>query len=380
MVNSEKLKEQSLAARGDDKLLYTPGPLTTSMAVKKTMLRDLGSRDHEFIRIVKEIRQKLLEAGGVAGKGYETVIMQGSGTFGLESVLGSVIPPDGKLLVVVNGAYGRRLVQMAKVLKIECADLVFPEDTPAEAAGVKQALEKDPAITHVAIIHCETTTGLLNPIKEIGELVSGRGLTYIVDAMSSFGGIPTDIEACKIDYLISSANKCIEGVPGFSFAIVRREALDKTEGYARSLSLDLRAQLLGLEANGQFRFTPPTHSILAYHQALLELEEEGGVEGRYQRYLDNYNTLVAGMRELGFVEYLKKELQGPIITSFRFPESPNFKFEDFYNKLNEKNLVIYPGKVSDADCFRIGNIGRLYPEDVKGLLAVVKQVKEEMGF
>ncbi len=380
MSNSEKLKERSLAERGDDKLLYTPGPLTTSMAVKKAMLRDLGSRDHEFIRIVKEIRQKLLEAGGVVGKGYETVIMQGSGTFGLESVLGSVIPSDGKLLVVVNGAYGRRLVQMAKVLKIECADLVFSEDTPAEVDGVKRALEQDSAITHVAIIHCETTTGLLNPIKEIGELVSGRGLIYIVDAMSSFGGIPTDIEACKIDYLISSANKCIEGVPGFSFAIVRREALDKTEGYARSLSLDLRAQLLGLEANGQFRFTPPTHSILAYHQALLELEEEGGVEGRYQRYLDNYNTLVAGMRELGFVEYLKEELQGPIITSFRFPESPNFKFEDFYNKLNEKNLVIYPGKVSDADCFRIGNIGRLYPEDVKALLAVVKQVKEEMGF
>ena len=223
------------------------------------------------------------------------------------------------------------------------------------------------------MIHCETTTGLINPIQEIGEIVKRFGKDYFVDAMSSFGAIPFNLAECGIDYMVSSANKCIEGIPGFGIILAKRDTLLKTEGYARTLSLDLLAQFLGLEKNGQFRFTPPTHALLVYHQALLELEAEGGVEGRAARYRDNYNTLISGMRAMGFKEYLKPEDQGYIITSFPYPDHPNFNFEEFYRRLNDQEYVIYPGKVSEADCFRIGSIGRIFPADVRALLAAIRE-------
>jgi len=258
-----------------DKILFTPGPLTTSRTVKQALLRDLGSRDYEFIRIVADIRQWLLEIGGVADNGYEAIIMQGSGTFSLESVISSTISPGGKLLVIINGAYGRRIAQIAKVYDIEVVPLTYPENRPPDLAEIEAALIADEAITSVAVIQCETTTGLINPIKEIGEIVKRFGRDYFVDAMSSFGAIPINLAECGIDYLVSSANKCIEGIPGFGIILARRDTLLKTEGYARTFSLDLLAQLLRLEKDGQFRFTPPTHSLIAYHQALLELEAEG---------------------------------------------------------------------------------------------------------
>jgi 2-aminoethylphosphonate-pyruvate transaminase len=305
--------------------------------------------------------------------------MQGSGTFGVESVIGSVVPPGGKLLVVINGAYGERIARIASVLKIDASLLRCPEDAPPNPEDVGRALAGDPAVTTVAVVHCETTTGIMNPVEEIGRAVRKRGAVYVVDSMSAFGAVPFDLEACAIDYLISSANKCIEGVPGFSFAICRRDALAATEGWARSLSLDLLAQWRGLEANGQFRFTPPTHAILAFDQALRELAAEGGVEGRARRYRANHDRLVEGMRRLGFKEYLKPELQGAIITSFRYPDDPAFVFEEFYDRLGARGFVIYPGKVSDADCFRIGTIGRIFEADVRGLLAAIRETMEEMG-
>ncbi len=362
-----------------DKILYTPGPLTTSRTVKQAMLRDIGSRDFEFIQLVKNIRQQLLEVGQVAGQGYEAIIMQGSGTFGIEAVLSSVTPPDGKWLVIINGAYGHRIDHIANVLKIETIPLVYDEDRTPNLKEIEDALTVDKSITNVAVVHCETTTGLINPIKEIGGIVKEFGKRYFVDAMSSFGAIPLNIADCEIDYLVSSANKCIEGVPGFSFAIARREALLETEGYARSVSLDLLAQLKGLETNGQFRFTPPTHTLLAFGQALTELKQEGGVAGRAARYKHNYETLIAGMRQMGFTEYLEPEDQGYIITSFRYPTHPNFDFNEFYERLNNKDFVIYPGKVSNADCFRIGNIGRIFESDVQGLLAAIRETLIEMG-
>jgi 2-aminoethylphosphonate-pyruvate transaminase len=361
-----------------DKILFTPGPLTTSQTVKSAMLRDLGSRDFAFIEAIRTIRQHLLNIAGVNKGDYEAVPMQGSGTFAIEAVLSSTIPQDGKLLVVINGAYGKRIHHMAKVLKIDVDALTYPENTPPKPADVEEKLANDSAITHVAVIHCETTTGMMNPIQEIGKIVKKHTRIFFVDAMSSFGAVPIDFNACHIDYLVSSANKCIEGVPGFAFAICRNEVFLKTEGYARSLSLDLYSQWKGLESNGQFRFTPPTHTLLAFHQALLELQEEGGVEARANRYRTNYETLVAGMRKLGFQEYLPAELQGYIITSFLFPTHPNFKFETFYEALNQKDQVIYPGKVSDADCFRIGNIGRIFPSDVQTLLGAMQQTLEEL--
>lgn len=363
-----------------DHLLFTPGPLTTSQSVKQAMLRDLGSRDFGFIHLVRAIRRRLVLLGEVTEEVYTAIPMQGSGTFALEAVLSSTVPSDGKVLVIVNGAYGRRVVQMAEILKINVVVLELPENQRPDPAAIDAMLAQDPAITHVCVAHCETTTGIFNPVEAIGEVVQRHKRIYFVDAMSSFGAVPLNLATAGIDYLVSSANKCIEGVPGFAFVIAKKSTLLATEGYARSLSFDLLAQYQGLEKNGQFRFTPPTHTMLAFHQALLELTEEGGVTGRAARYQKNYETLLAGMRALGFTEYLAPADQGYIITSFRYPEHPNFNFDDFYRRLNDRGYAIYPGKVSNADCFRIGHIGRLFPTDMQNLMAAVREVKGEMGF
>lgn len=363
-----------------DKRLFTPGPLTTSRTVKEAMLRDLGSRDFEFIETVKDIRQRLLAVGEVAQPEYEAILMQGSGTFGLEAVLSSTVPPEGKVLSVVNGAYGRRISQMAAVLKIPVHELTVAENSMPDPTEIDQIMAADPTISHVVMAHCETTTGIINPVKEVGEVVAKHGRIYFLDAMSSFGAVPLNLSENHIDYLVSSANKCIEGVPGFSFILARHSTLLDTEGYARSLSFDLLAQWKGLEGNGQFRFTPPTHTLLAFHQALLELEEEGGVEGRAERYRRNHEVVIQGMRKLGFSEYLEPEKQGYIISSFNYPNDPKFDFDAFYQQLNEMDLVIYPGKVSDADCFRIGHIGRLFEEDMHALLHGIAHVLDELDF
>lgn len=362
-----------------DKLLFTPGPLTTSATVKEAMLSDLGSRDIAFIQMVREIRDELLAIAGVSRQTYTAVVMQGAGTFGVESVLSTAIPSTGKLLVLANGAYGQRMAQIARVLRLETIVAEVPENRRVSPESVSDALARDPAITHVACVHCETTTGLLNPVEEIGPIVRGAGRTFIVDAMSSFGGVPLDVAGAGIDYLVSSANKCIEGVPGFSFVIARRDALEKTEGTASSVSLDLHSQWRELERSGQFRFTPPTHVLLAFRQALRELAEEGGVTGRAVRYRSNHEVLVGGMQRLGFETYLPPEDQGYIITSFRYPAHPQFNFEELYRRLSEKGFVIYPGKVSRADCFRVGTIGRLQPSDVTDLLKAFATTLSEMN-
>lgn len=366
-------------AGGADKKLFTPGPLTTSPSVKQAMLRDLGSRDFEFIELVHRVRSRLLALAGVSpAAGYEAVLMQGSGTFAVEAVLGSSVPRDGKLLVIANGAYGERMLRIATVLGIASRALRCPEDAVPEAVDVERALAADPAVTTVAIVHCETTTGIVNPIDAIGTVVCRFGKTYCVDAMSSFGGIPLDLAGGTIDFAMTSANKCLEGVPGVSIVLARRSALEDAAA-ARSLSLDLRAQWRGLEADGQFRFTPPTHVILALSQALDELAAEGGVPGRAARYAANHARLLAGMQELGFEPYLRSALRGYVIASFRYPVDPHFDFETFYARLNERGLVIYPGKVSRADCFRIGTIGRLFPDDIDLLLATIRATLLEMG-
>jgi 2-aminoethylphosphonate-pyruvate transaminase len=331
------------AAEARDKVLFTPGPLTTSRMVKEAMLRDLGSRDFEFIALVREIREALLRLAD-AGKTHEAVLMQGSGTFGVEAVVSSTTPPAGKWLVVANGAYGERIATMAA------------------RAGIAHAVLR----------------GIVNPVTAIGDVVHGHGRVFAVDAMSSFGAVPIDVGGAHIDFLVSSANKCLEGTPGVAIVLARREALACTEGYARSLSLDLFDQWRGLEANGQFRFTPPTHVLLALRQALRELDAEGGVDGRARRYRANYEALVAGMRATGFTEYLRPERQGYVITSFRYPQHPRFSFEEFYQGLNRKGMVIYPGKVSNADCFRIGNIGRISTTDIEALLVLIRETLSEM--
>jgi 2-aminoethylphosphonate-pyruvate transaminase len=360
------------------KFLFTPGPLTTSETVKQAMLRDLGSRDAEFLGVVRKIRRRLLELGNVADGSYEAVLMQGSGTFAIESVISSVLPHEGKLLVLVNGAYGERMAKIGRTLGIATETLIFPEWRPVDPAETRQTLARDPAITHVGVIHCETSTGIVNPVREIGRVVKEQGRVFIVDAMSSFAGMPMEVGSWGIDFLVSSANKCVQGVPGFAFVLARGELLVEVGNHARSVSLDLVSQWKGLEGDGQFRFTPPTHVLLAFWQALQELEQEGGIVARAARYAANQRVLLEGMKELAFDTYLAPEDQSHIITSFRYPKHPNFNFSRFYEHLSRKGFVIYPGKVSDADCFRIGTIGHLFPEDLKALVAAVRQTLTEM--
>ena len=360
------------------KLLFTPGPLSTSSTVKEAMLEEWGSRDSAFMNAVKEIRTGLLELAHVSKEqGYECVIMQGSGTFAVESVISSTVGKKDVLLVLVNGAYGERIVKMASIHQLNHLVIRFEEDETVTAEATEQYLHTHPEITHVACIHSETTTGLINPVTAIGAICKKYNKVFVVDAMSSFGGMEMDMTEMYIDFLVSSSNKCIEGVPGFAFALCRKAALEKAKGQARSLSLALYEQWAGLESNGQFRFTPPTLSIMAFRQALKELREEGGVKARANRYKTNKQILDAGMARLGFKQYLRPEIQGHIITSFLYPKDPSFHFETFYNQLNSRGFVIYPGKLSKTDAFRIGNIGQIFPEDVKALIAAVKEVLEE---
>ncbi len=359
-------------------LLFTPGPLTTSKTVKEAMLQDVGSRDYAFINAVKDIRNGLLHLAHVSKKeGYECVIMQGSGTFGVESVISSVVGKNDVLLVLANGAYGERILKMAGIHQLNHHALRFPEAEIVTPEAAESFLKEHSEITHVACIHSETTTGSINPITAIGAVCKKYNKTFIVDAMSSFGGVQFDMMESQVDFLLSSSNKCIEGVPGFAFALCKKTELEKAKGQARSLSLDLYEQWAGLEANGQFRFTPPTLSIMAFRQALRELEEEGGVKAREKRYKTNKQTLDEGMAELGFKQYLRPEIQSHIITSFLYPDDPSFNFENFYQKLNERGFVIYPGKLGKIDAFRIGNIGQIFPDDVKALIVAVKEVLEE---
>jgi 2-aminoethylphosphonate-pyruvate transaminase len=362
-----------------DKLLFTPGPLTTSLTVKQAMLRDAGSWHFEFNDLVRSIRERLLAVAGLScGSGYECILLQGSGTFGVEAVFASCVPPQGKVAVLANGAYGERIVQMLQLAKIDHLVLRDPEHIPNNSAALDRALASDPAITHVAVVHCETTTGILNPIWDIGQIVKRHNRIYVVDAMSSFAGIPIDLAATHIDYLVSSANKCIEGVPGFCFVLARQSALHACEGYARSLSLDLLGQLRGFEKNGQFRFTPPTHALLAFATALNELDQEGGVTARGARYQRNHRALLEGMQKLGFQPYLEAAVQSYIITSFHYPTDPRFTFPEFYQKLSDKGYLIYPGKISQANTFRIGSIGRIYKSDICGLLGAIQDTVQEM--
>jgi 2-aminoethylphosphonate-pyruvate transaminase len=361
------------------KLLFTPGPLTTSATVKEAMLRDLGSLDSDFLTSVRSIRTQLLDLGPYSPEDYECVLMQGSGTFVVESVISSVVPRDGKLVVLVNGAYGRRIAQIARVHGIALEVLEIAENKKFTPELVAEYLNFATGITHVAVVHCETTSGVLNQIEEIGDAVHRAGAVYIVDAMSSFGAIPIDMVGSHIDFLISSANKCIEGVPGFGFVLAKRRALGSAKGNARTLSLDLYDQWASMEANGHFRFTPPIHTILAFEQALNELKGEGGVRARGERYRQNHIALCRGMKAIGFEVYLAEEDQSFIITSFRYSSNPAFQFADFYERLWKAGFAIYPGKLSHELCFRIGTIGRITSSNVEALLEAIRLVLREMG-
>lgn len=337
-----------------------------------------------MIEVIQEIRDKLLAMAGVSqANGWECVLVQGSGTMAVESVVTSCVPsPElgGRLLVASNGAYGARMAQMARMSGIEVDVISYDETETVKPEDVVEALKKH-SYTHVGVIHHETTAGSLNPVQSIGQAIRefDPSISFIVDSMSGFGAYGVELEASNVSYLVSSANKNIEGVPGFAFALCRRDKLETEGSNARSLSLDLLAQWQGLENNGQFRFTPPCHALLAFRQALAEHEAEGGMAGRLARYDANFQVLKAGLAELGFHPYLSDEVQGSIITTFLFPDDPNFDFSRFYTELSNQGLVIYPGKLTKAQCFRLGTIGRLFPHDLQNLVLNVKNVLTDMG-
>lgn len=357
--------------------LLTPGPLTTTDTVKKEMLFDHCTWDDDYKQITQEIRGKLLKLAHVSEEDYTVILMQGSGTFGVESVLTSVIGKDEKLLIVANGAYGKRMADIAEHAGIAYVMYLQDYDKIPDAAVVEKMIQEDPAITHVSMVHSETTSGILNDIQAVGKVVKEYGKVFIVDAMSSFAGVDIPVKEWGIDFLISSANKCIQGVPGFSFIIANRKLLLESAGKARSLSLDLYDQWKTMEVDGKWRFTSPTHVVLAFAQALRELEAEGGIPARNRRYSENNKLLIEEMAKLDIHPYIEAEHQGPIITTFFYPEHKNFSFAEMYNYIKERGYAIYPGKVTEAETFRIGNIGEIYKEDIKKVTALIKEFLEK---
>lgn len=351
--------------------LLTPGPLTTTDTVKQEMLVDRCTWDDDYKVVTQRIRRQLLKLAHVSEDDYTAVLMQGSGTFGVEGVLTSVVGDQDKVLICSNGAYGKRMVDICQHSRVPYVHYAQDYDKVPDPARVAQLLAQDPTITHVAMVHSETTSGILNDIQSVGKVVHDAGKTFIVDAMSSFGGVDIPVAQWNIDFLVSSANKCIQGVPGFSFILCRRDKLLASEGKARSLSLDLLDQWKGMEKDGKWRFTSPTHVVLAFAKALEELEEEGGIPARSRRYAENNRLLIEKMKALGFATYVGASHQGPIITTFFYPAGVSFQFSDFYNYIKERGYAIYPGKLTEMDSFRIGNIGEIYPQDIEKLTAII---------
>lgn len=360
------------------KYLLTPGPLTTAPATREAMLRDWGSRDDDFKALTKRVRVRLTAlAGGVSN--FSTVPVQGSGTFAIEAAVGTFVTRDGRLLVLVNGAYGRRIARIAEIIGRDVETYETEEDTPPDMGRLDEFLAADPNITHVAAVHCETTSGLLNPIADVAAVVARHGRNLLIDAMSSFGALPLDVGQVPCTAIVSSANKCLEGVPGLSFVVAETGALAAAAGNAHSLSLDLHDQWLGFEKSGEWRFTPPTHVLAALDAALDAHEAEGGIDGRRARYSRNCELLTDGMRGLGFETFLSDSLQAPIIVTFRTPADPAFDFDRFYQALHGKGYAIYPGKLTRSPSFRIGCIGHVDEAVMRGVVSAVGDVLDNLG-
>lgn len=359
--------------------LLTPGPLTTSREVKEAMLRDWGSWDADFRAMTAELRQRLLALTGDTRDELDCVPIQGSGTFAVEAMLASFVPRDGKILVLANGAYGLRAAQTLAYLGRDHVVIDKGDYLPPRGDEVGAALDADPAITHVIAIHCETSSGILNPVEEISEAVYARGRKLLIDSMSAFGAVDLDINKVRYEAMVSSANKCIEGVPGFGFVIARKTELEAAKGRSHSISLDVHAQWAHMCKTGQWRFTPPTHVVAAFIEALRQHDAEGGVAGRGARYTRNRDVMVEGMRELGFETLLKDRWLSPIIVTFFCPADPNFDFDRFYGLMKDKGFIIYPGKLTVVDSFRVGVIGRMDEHVMRKVVAAAGDALTQMG-
>ncbi|MDP5219374.1 2-aminoethylphosphonate--pyruvate transaminase [Ruegeria sp. 2205SS24-7] len=367
------------APRLGEPYLLTPGPLTTSYEVKEAMLRDWGSWDDDFRAMTRDLRSRLLALLGPGAEAFDCIPIQGSGTYAVEAMLGSFLPRNGKALVLANGAYGQRAVKTLTCLGRDYTVLDKGDYLPPRGAEVAHLLGDDPAITHVVAIHCETSSGILNPIDEIAEATYAAGRKLLIDSMSAFGAIelrPSDI---RYEAMVSSANKCIEGVPGFGFVIARTSELEAARGNSHSLALDVYDQWECMERTGQWRFTPPTHAVAAFLKALWAHEAEGGVAGRGARYARNRDVVVDGMRALGFETLLDDRWLSPIIVTFFCPDDPRFDFNRFYELMKDRGFIIYPGKLTVVDSFRIGCIGQMDEHVMRQVVEAAKETLDDMG-
>ena len=360
-----------------DPILLTPGPLTTALSTKVAMLRDWGSWDSSFNAITATIREQLLDIVSAQGS-HVCVPMQGSGTFSVEAAVNTLVPRDGHLLVLVNGAYGKRLAKLAQMMGRRVSVFETAEDVPTTPGDVERLLSADPGVTHVGLIHCETSTGILNPLAEIAAVVARHGAHLVVDAMSSFGALPIDARTMPFDALIAASGKCIEGPPGMGFVIAQRGALERGAANSASLSLDLYDQWQYMEKTTQWRYTPPTHVVAAFAAALEAFVAEGGQAARLARYARNCDMLVAGMSELGFRPFLDPAIQAPIIVTFHAPADPRYSFREFYDRVREKGYVLYPGKLTQVETFRVGCIGAIGPDEMRQAVNAVRDTLREM--
>ncbi|MDQ3215386.1 MAG: 2-aminoethylphosphonate--pyruvate transaminase [Pseudomonadota bacterium] len=364
--------------RGNDPILLTPGPLTTSLRTKQAMLSDWGSWDAAFNAVTASIRRDVVEIIN-GGDDYTCVPLQGSGTFSVEAAIGTLVPRDGKVLVPNNGAYCARIVRICKYLGRAVVDLAVPEDQPATGVIVDAALLADPSITHVAQVHCETGAGMLNDLSGVSRACSAHGRALIVDAMSSFAALPIDVRATPFDALVAASGKCLEGVPGMGFVIVKKSLLESRAGNAHSLAMDLHDQYVYMEKTTQWRYTPPTHVVAALRVAIDQFLEEGGQSKRLARYSANCATLIDGMARLGFRPFLKPATQAPIIVTFHAPPDPAYDFKTFYEMTRDRGYILYPGKLTQVETFRVGCIGAIDANEMRNVVSAVEQTLEAMG-
>ncbi|HJV11034.1 MAG TPA: 2-aminoethylphosphonate--pyruvate transaminase [Burkholderiales bacterium] len=356
-------------------ILLTPGPLTTSTATKLAMVRDWGSRDTGFIQLNRRVREMLLDVVN-ARETHVCVPLQGSGTFAVEAMLGTMVPKNGHVVVPLNGAYCKRIQRILTILGRRVTAIEYEEREPVRAADIDAALKKDASITHVALVHCETSTGVLNPLADVAAVVARHQKSLLVDAMSSFAAVPVE---GAFDALVAASGKCLEGPPGMGFALIRRSALEKCAGNAHSLVLDLHDQWINMEKTAQWRFTPPTVIVAALHAALEQFVAEGGVAARGARYRRNCEVLIDGMTRLGFKPFLDARHQAPVIVTFHAPSDPNYDFQRFYDRVREKGFVLYPGKLTQIDTLRVGCIGAIDEHAIRAAVHTIADTVAEQN-
>ena len=361
-----------------DRILLTPGPLTTSLRTKLAMLRDWGSWDADFNAVTARIRRQLLDI--VHGSDSHVVVpLQGSGTFSVEAAVATLVPRDGHVLVLDNGAYCKRFGKLSTLMGRRTTILERAEDEPVSAEELDAQLHKDPSITHVGLIHCETGTGVLNPLHAVSEVCKRHGKGLIVDAMSSFAALDIDARTVHFDALIAASGKCVEGVPGMGFVFIRKAVLEACAGNSHSLAMDLYDQHAYMEKTTQWRFTPPTHVVAALAEALAQFDEEGGQPARLARYTDNFQTLVGGMAAIGFKPFLRAEIQAPIIVTFHAPADARYRFKRFYDAAKQRGFILYPGKLTKLETFRVGCIGAIGKNEMQQAVNAVADTLREMG-